>query len=76
MIGLAVFSHWLLDFVTHPMFGGPPDLPLLFEGSPKVGLGLYSAAGSTFTMAFELGLIVLGFAVYIATRRRAAARAR
>jgi hypothetical protein len=45
VIGLVVFSHWVLDFISHPMsLGGhlPPDLPLLFEGSPKVGLGLYN----------------------------------
>ena len=31
VIGLVVFSHWVLDFVSHPMgFGDPqpPDLPL------------------------------------------------
>jgi hypothetical protein len=35
VIGLIIFSHWVLDFITHPMFGGPPDLPLLFDGSPN-----------------------------------------
>ena len=34
IIGLLVFSHWVVDLITHPMgaiFGGkplPPDLPL------------------------------------------------
>jgi hypothetical protein len=30
VIGLAVFSHWVLDFIVHS-----PDLPLLFQSSPK-----------------------------------------
>ncbi len=48
LLGSLVFSHWIIDFITHPMgavFGGhpmEPDLPLLFAGSPKVGLGLYN----------------------------------
>ena len=38
VMGLLVFSHWVIDFITHPMgaiFGGnplPPDLPLFFNG--------------------------------------------
>lgn len=41
LIGLVVFSHWILDFVSHPMWPSvQPDLPLLFGGSPAVGLGL------------------------------------
>ena len=35
LIGALVFSHWLLDFITHK-----PDLALWF-GGPKVGLGLW-----------------------------------
>ena len=47
-ISVLVFSHWVIDLVTHPMgavFGGRPalpDLPLAFSGSPFVGLGLYN----------------------------------
>jgi hypothetical protein len=63
-IGLVVFSHWLLDFVTHPMFGGLPDLPLLFDGSSNVGLGLYSSIAPGFTVIIELGLVVLGLVLY------------
>lgn len=76
VIGLAVFSHWVLDFITHPMFGGPPDLPLLFNGSPLVGLGLYSRIGLGLAMPIELGMIALGLVVYLRARQRAAARAR
>ena len=34
VIGVAVFSHWVLDFIVHR-----PDLPL-YDNSAKVGLGL------------------------------------
>jgi hypothetical protein len=36
LVGLAVFSHWVLDFVVHR-----PDLPL-YDDAAKVGLGLWS----------------------------------
>ncbi|MGA2073537.1 MAG: hypothetical protein ABSH52_08520 [Terriglobia bacterium] len=80
VVGLVVFSHWLLDFVSHPIpfssfswrswqwsFGHslPPDLPLLFAGSPKVGLGLYNSISAVKATALELGMLVLGGVVYI-----------
>ncbi len=34
LIGLCVFSHWVLDFIVHA-----PDLQLGFQSGPKVGLG-------------------------------------
>ncbi|TGE20335.1 hypothetical protein E5K00_20235 [Hymenobacter aquaticus] len=37
LLGLAVFSHWLLDVVVHG-----PDLPLFPGNSPLVGLGLWN----------------------------------
>src|SRR5687768_4256927 len=37
VVGLAVLSHWVLDFVTHR-----PDLPL-WPGGPMVGLGLWNS---------------------------------
>jgi hypothetical protein len=70
VIGLVVFSHWVLDFITHPMFGGPPDLPLLFAASPKVGLGLYTAVGQGFTVIIDLGLVLVGFVFYLRARAR------
>jgi membrane-bound metal-dependent hydrolase YbcI (DUF457 family) len=36
VVGLAVFSHWILDFIVHR-----PDLPL-YDNSAKVGLGLWN----------------------------------
>ena len=68
VIGLVVFSHWLIDFISHPMFGGPPDLFLLFGGSPKVGLGLYSAIAPGFVVAIEFGLTLVGLLIYLRAR--------
>lgn len=65
-VGLVVLSHWALDFVVWK-----DTLPLLFAGSPKVGLGLYGSGGSQavkFSLpvaAIELGLPLLGLAVYL-----------
>lgn len=69
VIGLIVFSHWLLDLITHPMgaiFGGrvlSPDLPLLFSGSRRVGFGLYNHS-YLLAVASDLAIFVIGFAIY------------
>jgi len=74
VLGAAVFSHWILDFITHPMgavFGGkplPPDLPLFFAGSPRVGLGLYNFS-YPLAVGFDLGVTIAGVAAFIAFRR-------
>lgn len=73
IVGLLVFSHWVIDFITHPMgaiFGGlplPPDLPLFFAGSSKVGLGLYN---HSFTLAIvtDIGMLILGIVIYVCYR--------
>jgi membrane-bound metal-dependent hydrolase YbcI (DUF457 family) len=73
MVGLLVFSHWVVDFVTHPMgaiLGGnpfQPDLPLFFSGSPKVGLGLYN---HSFTIAIvtDIGMLIIGIVIYVLHR--------
>ena len=68
--GLLVFSHWVVDFITHPMgaiFGGtplPPDLPLFFNSSHKVGLGLYNHS-FTIAIATDIGMLLLGIVIYI-----------
>lgn len=70
VIGLVVFSHWVLDFISHPMGLGrelPPDLPLLFEGSAKVGLGLYNSVAAA--LITEFGLLIAGIAIYLSTTR-------
>jgi hypothetical protein len=57
LIGLAVASHWVLDFITHA-----PDLPL-WPGGPRVGLGLWNSVGAT--LAVEGGLFVAAIALYL-----------
>lgn len=70
VIGLLVFSHWVQDFISHPMGMGhelPPDIPLLFEGSLKVGLGLYNSVAAA--LITDLGLLVMGIVVYLVSTR-------
>lgn len=70
VISLVVFSHWLLDFISHPMGMGrdlPPDLPLLFEGSPKVGLGLYNSVPAA--LITDFGLLIAGIAIYLVSTK-------
>lgn len=57
ILGLAVFSHWVLDFVVHR-----PDLPL-YDNTAKVGLGLWNRP--TIAFALEAGLLFAGMALYL-----------
>ena len=61
VIGALVFSHWLLDFVTHR-----PDLPL-YPGGPKVGLGLWNSTAGT--IAVEGAIFLAGVAIYVRLTR-------
>jgi|SRR5688572_14247061 hypothetical protein len=58
-IGLAVASHWVLDFVTHA-----PDLPL-WPGGPRFGLGLWNSVGAT--LVVEGALFAAAIAIYLRT---------
>jgi hypothetical protein len=62
-IGCLVFSHWALDFISHE-----PDLPLLFKGSPLVGLGLESSI--LVGLIMELSMFAGGIAIYLVWRKR------
>jgi hypothetical protein len=67
-VGLTVFSHWVLDFIVHPH-----DLPLLFSGSPRVGLGLWtSGPGLIISGILEIGLLAGGIAIYFIAHKRKA----
>jgi membrane-bound metal-dependent hydrolase YbcI (DUF457 family) len=61
LMGIGVFSHFVLDWVTHR-----PDLPLLGEGT-KVGLGLWNYL----VPAYLVETIVLygGLALYLRRSR-------
>jgi membrane-bound metal-dependent hydrolase YbcI (DUF457 family) len=75
VVGSLVFSHWILDFITHPMgaiFGGvplSPDLPLFFDGSPRVGLGLYNHSMMV-AIAADMAILLIGFVVYLRYRAK------
>ena len=80
VVGLLVFSHWVLDLISHPIpfasfswsrwqwsYGHPlaSDLPLLFRGSPVVGLGLYNSISATEATVLEVAMFTVGAAVYV-----------
>jgi hypothetical protein len=56
LVALAVFSHWILDFVVHR-----PDLPL-FDNTAKVGLGLWNYPAFAFSL--EGGILFLAMWLY------------
>jgi len=59
VVGAAVFSHWVLDFLVHR-----PDLPL-YDDSAKVGMGLWSFP--VIAMALEVTLLFGGLWLYFQT---------
>jgi hypothetical protein len=66
LVGLAVFSHWVLDFVVHA-----PDLPL-YDNTAKVGLGLWNQP----SVAFGLEAILLYAGIFLCARARLVHRTR
>lgn len=71
VIGLMVFSHWVLDFVVYL------NIPLLFDNSHVIGLGLItSGPGLILGILLEIGLIAGGIAIYLKTRKRTTVSAR
>ena len=61
IVGLAVFSHWVLDFIVHV-----PDLPL-YDNTAKVGLGLWNLP--VIAYAVEALLLFGGIALYASITR-------
>ncbi|MDQ3224196.1 MAG: hypothetical protein M3Q75_12120, partial [Gemmatimonadota bacterium] len=59
VVGLAVFSHYPLDLLTHV-----PDLPLMGNDSSKLGLGLWN--NPVATLAAEALMFGVGLALYVA----------
>lgn len=75
VIGLVVYSHWLLDFIVWD------NLPVFFDKSNRVGLGLYNKIGFSFTgltlnsgtiiaSTIELGILMIGVVIYIIYLRK------
>lgn len=61
VVGLTVFSHWLLDLLVHR-----PDLAL-WPGGEKVGLALWNYPVPE--QALEIGLIAVCGAAWVASRK-------
>ncbi len=61
LIGAAVFSHWILDFIVHR-----PDLPI-YDDAAKVGLGLWNLPVVAFSL--EAALLFGGMWLYLAVNR-------
>ncbi|MEJ8836868.1 hypothetical protein [Ramlibacter sp. AN1133] len=62
VLAALVFSHWLLDFVSHR-----PDLPITPGDSVKVGLGLWNSVAAT--LVVEGALMAAGVWLYLRTTR-------
>jgi membrane-bound metal-dependent hydrolase YbcI (DUF457 family) len=64
IVGIAVFSHWILDAATHR-----PDLPLYPGGSFMIGFGLWNSR--LWTLIVEGAIFVAAMMIYLkATRAR------
>ncbi|MFX1532454.1 MAG: hypothetical protein ACFFBC_15160 [Promethearchaeota archaeon] len=66
MIGLLVFSHWILDFIGWPMkavYSSAMGVPIFFDDTVNIGLGVYSTLFGALLM--DIGVFVLGLAIYI-----------
>jgi hypothetical protein len=68
VIGLLVFSHWVVDAITWPMAAVAPDynavgMPIVFQDAPRIGLGLYR---TVFGVILGEGVFLLaGVALYV-----------
>ena len=63
VVGLCVFSYWILDLITHR-----PDLPLGLGSDSYFGLGLWNSIG--WTIALETALYIVGVVLYLRTTER------
>jgi len=61
LLGLGVFSHWVLDVLVHR-----PDVPILPHG-PYIGLGLWNVPAVE--LPLESGLYLLGIVLYLRSTR-------
>lgn len=67
-ISILVFSHWIIDFISHPMtavFPHDMGLPIFFASEPLVGLGLWSTPLGV--AVGEYGVLALGLLIYLIT---------
>jgi hypothetical protein len=66
IIGVAVFSHWILDLIAHPH-----DLAI-YDNRWKVGFGLWNYRDPEF--ALEIALLAGGIVLYLARNAMPAIR--
>ena len=66
IIGIAVFSHWILDLIVHPR-----DLAI-YDNTWKVGFGLWNYRDPEF--ALEMALLAVGIMLYVARNAMPAIR--
>lgn len=64
VMAALVFSHWLLDALSHR-----PDLPLWPGSGAQIGLGLWNSVAAT--LAVESTLFVAGAVIYVRAVGRA-----
>jgi len=69
ILGLAVFSHFILDFIVHV-----PELPVLGRESVKLGLGLWNHMAVALTV--EMVLVVVGLVLYLPVAKQYGASGR
>jgi len=62
LLGGLVVSHWVLDLIVHR-----PDLPLLLESGPKVGLDVWNSLA--LTLLIEGVIFIGGAVIYLRTTR-------
>src|SRR5256885_14600060 len=66
IVGVAVFSHWVLDLIAHPR-----DLAI-YDNTWKVGFGLWNYRDPEF--ALEIALLAIGIILYLARNVTSAIR--
>jgi hypothetical protein len=66
IIGILVFSHWILDFIGWPMtavYSKATGVPILFDDTVNIGLGVYSTLFGALLM--DIGVFIVGLGIYI-----------
>ena len=66
IVGVAVFSHWILDLLAHPL-----DLPI-YDNTWKVGFGLWNYRDLEFGL--EIALLAAGIILYLVRNATSVAR--
>lgn len=75
VIGLVVFSHWILDIIVWD------NIPIFFDKAHRIGFGLYNKIGFSLTglklnlgtliaTSIELGMLLIGVGIYILYLRK------